>query len=61
MIALSSTCLAIRLASARGTLSVSEFATRFGDTAFAIQDEHGCIEVHLTRKAAEARVAQVQP
>ncbi len=55
MILLSATCLAIRVAREKGTLRVTEETGRFG-AYWAIQDEHGLIEVALTKAEADERV-----
>lgn len=54
---LSSTDLAIALAAKRGTLRLIERPSRFGDTFIAIEDDVGVIEVALTKREADARVA----
>lgn len=60
MIAFATQDLAIALADKAGTLRVEERATRFGDTAFFVSDEHGLIEVCLTQAEADARLAAVR-
>lgn len=56
---LSSTDLAIALAAKRGTLRLIERPSRFGDTFIAIEDDVGVIEVALTKREADARVASI--
>jgi hypothetical protein len=56
---LSSTDLAIAVAAQRGTLSLAERPSRFGDTFVAVSDDHGLIEVHASIVEAEARVASI--
>ena len=58
MLLLSSTDLAISLASKNGTLRVTEETGRVG-AYWAIQDEHGLIEVALSAEEAADRVAAV--
>jgi hypothetical protein len=55
---LSATCIAIRIAYATGTLRVIERQGRFGQQYFAIEDERGLIEVHLSREEVDARIAE---
>ena len=57
---LSATDLAIAVALSRGTLTLTERPSRFGDTFIAIGDETGLIEVQLTAAQAEARVASIR-
>ena len=57
---LSSTDLAIAVASKAGTLSLTERPSRFGDTYIAIGDDKGLIEVQLTWTEAQARVAAIE-
>ena len=54
MLLLSSSDVSIRLAA--GTLRITEAVNRFGDTFFAVEDDHGIIEACLTRSEAEARI-----
>jgi hypothetical protein len=61
MLLLSATDVAIARAAERGTLSLVERPSRFGDTYIAIADDHGLIEVALTLAEAKARVAACQP
>ena len=61
MTGLSSTDLAIRLAVESGTIHITENINRFGDPFFAVEDNIGLIEVHLTRAEAEARVRGDNP
>ena len=56
MLLLSSSDVSIRLAAEAGTLRITEAVNRFGDTFFAVEDDHGIIEACLTRAEAEARV-----
>ena len=56
MIALSATDLAIRLARENGTLRITESEGRFG-TYWAIEDDHGLIEVAMTKAEADRRIA----
>lgn len=56
---LSSTDVAIALASKAGTLRLTENKSRFNDTFIAIEDERGLIEVQLTWAEARARVEAV--
>ena len=56
---LSSTDLAIAIAAKRGTLRLIERPSRFGDTFIAIEDDVGLIEVALTKREADARVASI--
>jgi len=53
----SATDLAITNALRDGTLVVTEMPSRFGDTYFALSDDHGLIEVQPTRAEADARLA----
>jgi hypothetical protein len=55
----SATDVAIANAAKRGTLRLIERPSRFGDTFIAIEDEVGLIEVALTKREADARVASV--
>ena len=57
---ISATDVAIAQAIKAGTLTVVERPSRFGDTYFAIADEHGLIEVRLTRADVDARLAQIK-
>lgn len=59
MIALSSQCLAIAMASQNGTLALVEREGRFGSFV-AITDECGTIEVADDVDAASARIASVR-
>jgi len=54
---LSATDVAIASASRRGTLSLIERPSRFGDTYVAISDDRGLIEVALTMAEAQTRVS----
>jgi hypothetical protein len=56
---LSSTCIAIALASKAGTLNLVERTSRFGDTFIAIEDDHGIIEVADNMLAAQNRLLQL--
>jgi len=56
---LSATDLAIAVAHKAGTLTIVERPSRFGDTYIAIGDDHGLIEVALSRVEADARVAAI--
>lgn len=60
MIAFSSTDLAIRNAAHAGTLVITAHEGRVGPY-WAISDEHGLIEVHLTEAEAHDRAAGNQP
>jgi hypothetical protein len=55
---LSSTDLAIAVASKRGTLRMVERASRFGGTFVAIEDDHGIIEVVDDMATAQTRVRE---
>jgi hypothetical protein len=55
----SATDVAIANAAKRGTLRLIERPSRFGDTFIAIEDEVGLIEVALSKREADARVASV--
>ena len=55
-LSLSTACLAIALADERGTLTMTERTSRFGDTYIAIADEHGTIEIADDLEAAQKRV-----
>lgn len=55
---LSSTDLAIAVATRKGTLRIEDKQGRFGPFV-AISDDHGLIEVADDRPAAERRVAKV--
>jgi len=59
MFTLSATCLAIALADKAGTLHIVEREGRFG-TFYAIEDEHGLIEVHNTRKEINDRLTAIR-
>ena len=55
----SATDFAIRSAAKRGSLTLTERASRFaGETYVAIADEHGIIEVQPTMGQAQARVRE---
>lgn len=56
MLSLSATCLAIAVASKRGTLRLVVRQSRFGDEYVAICDEHGIIEAALSEDEAKTRV-----
>lgn len=60
MLLLSATDLAISVAAKRGTLALTECASRFGGTFVAIEDEHGIIEVATDMQAAKARVTSTE-
>ena len=51
----SATDYAMVLATKAGTLRITERPSRFGGFCYAIEDDRGLIEVHLTRAEAEAR------
>ena len=56
---LSTQSVLIAEAMRRGTLRVEERRTRFpNQTAFFVSDDHGLIEVHLTREEVDERLAQ---
>lgn len=55
---LSATDLAIAIAAKAGTLEVTEREGRFG-AFWAISDDRGLIEVHLSADEAERRVADI--
>ncbi len=57
---LSATCLAIALADARGTLTLTERTDRWGGTFIAIGDAHGTIEIADTMEAAKKRVTDLR-
>ena len=57
---LSATCLAIALADARGTLSLTERTDRWGGTFIAIGDTQGTIEIADTMEAAKKRVIDLR-
>jgi hypothetical protein len=54
----SATDYAILVAARAGTLRVTDQVSRFGSPFAAIQDDHGVIEVHEDREAAERRVQE---
>jgi hypothetical protein len=57
---LSATCLAIALADARGTLTLTERTDRWGDTFIAIGDAQGTIEIADTKEAANKRLTDLR-
>lgn len=57
---LSATDVAIAVALEAGTLRVVERIGRFGDSFFAIEDDRGLIEVHLTRDELDARINAIK-
>lgn len=59
LLSLSSTDLSIALAHKAGTLRFVERASRLGGTFISVEDAVGVIEVHETRAAADARLAQI--
>ena len=56
---LSATCLAIAAADRRGTLRLVERVGRLG-AYIALEDDHGIIEVALTRGEADQRLADIR-
>jgi hypothetical protein len=56
---LSATCLTIATADQNGTLRLVERAGRLGPCV-AIEDEHGVIEVALSRGEADHRLADIR-
>ncbi len=56
MLLASATDLAINIAAKSGTLKVTEAVGRFGPY-WAIEDDHGVIEVALSAEEAQERVA----
>ena len=57
---LSETCLAIALADARGTLTLTERTDRWGGAFIAIGDAHGTIEIADTMEAANKRLTALR-
>ena len=57
---LSATCLAIALADARGTLTLTERNDRWGGTFIAIGDAQGTIEIADTMEDANKRLADLR-
>ena len=53
MLLLSSTDVALSVARKNGTLRIEPFTTRFGETWFSVNDDHGMIEVFSTRTEAK--------
>ncbi|MGE3741954.1 MAG: hypothetical protein AB7I59_20885 [Geminicoccaceae bacterium] len=56
---LSATCLAIAAADRSGTLRLVERVGRLGP-CIALEDDHGVIEVTLTRGEADQRLADIR-
>jgi hypothetical protein len=56
---LSATCLAIAAADRNGTLRLVARVGRLGPYV-ALEDEHGLIEVALSRSEADARLADIR-
>ena len=58
---LSATCVAIAQALETGTLTVrEEFSQRLQECYWSISDQHGTIEVALTRQEADERIAEIK-
>jgi uncharacterized protein GlcG (DUF336 family) len=57
---LSATCLAIALADAHGTLTLTERTDRWGGTFIAIGDAQGTIEIADNTEAANKRVTDLR-
>lgn len=54
MLLVSSVDVAISLAKQAGTLRITEAINRFGDTYFAVEDDHGVITTCFTQAEVEA-------
>lgn len=60
MTAVSANTVAMAMAVANNTLAVSEHISRFGEPYWAVSDEHGLIEIFLSKQELESVITQVK-